>query len=365
MARYRFELATESDEPALRRVMANVSMPGSIEIAFGREPDYFRSNCVLGPEHQTIVCRDTQRSNQIVGLATRSVRCLYYRHRIRRIGYLASLRIVRSARNKSVLSRGYQFIRELHESDPNPPEFYVTTIADGNVAAIRSLTTGRASLPTYRKLTTLHTLAISQNGPRSRPQPEIDVHQPVGLQEVASALRQIKLRRNLQPDYSVADFEPGGTFDGLNAENTFILTKCGQLAAIGGTWDQRHFRQSVVRDYSTHVRLLRPLHNLISSVWRRAPLPQPGRDLQVAYLAFPWVRDSHVGTFQQLIEEARRRLSKSVRTLLAGFCENDPLLPVAKRLAHFDYRSTVYAVSWDGMTVPENKTPYYLELGCL
>ena len=85
MSPCRFELATESHEPALRRVMADVSMPGSIEIAFEREPDYFRSNCVLGPEQQTIVCRDTH-SDNIVGLATRSVRNMHYQSEIRRIG---------------------------------------------------------------------------------------------------------------------------------------------------------------------------------------------------------------------------------------------------------------------------------------
>jgi len=366
MSPCRFELATESDEPALRRIMADVSMPGSIEIAFEREPDYFRSNCVLGAEQQTIVCRDTHRGNRIVGLATRSVRNMHYRNKIRRIGYLGSLRLLPSARKQSVLSRGYRFVRELHESDSNPPDFYITTIAEGNSAAIRSLTTSRADLPTYRKLTTLHTLAISRGSSGARPAPDIEIHQPTQLPEIAAALRQVESHRNLEPDYIAADFEPGGTFDGLKAENTFIVTKRGQLSAIAGIWNQQHFRQSIVRHYSTPVALLRPLHNLISSVCRRrAPLPRTGRPLELAYLAFPWVRDSDPSVFRLLIKEAQQRLSKTVRTLLTGFCENDPLLPVARRFAHFDYRTTVYAVSWKDMVVPDNSTPYYLELGCL
>ena len=364
MSPCRFELATESHEPALRRVMADVSMPGSIEIAFEREPDYCRSNCVLGPEQQTIVCRDTHRDN-IVGLATRSVRNMHYQSEIRRIGYLGSLRLLPSARKQSVLSRGYRFVRELHESDPNPPDFYITTIAEGNTAAIRSLTTSRANLPTYRKLTTLHTLAISRGASGSPPGPDIEVHQPTQLPEIAAALRQVESHRNLEPDYVAADFEPGGTFDGLNVENTFMLTKRGQLSAIAGIWNQRHFRQSIVRHYSTPVQLLRPLHNLISFVCRRAPLPRTGRALELAYLAFPWVRDSDPSVFRRLIKEAQQRLSKTVRTLLTGFCENDPLLPVARRFAHFDYKTTVYAVSWNDMVVPDNTIPYYLELGCL
>lgn len=366
MSPCRFELATESDEPALRRIMADVSMPGSIEIAFEREPDYFRSNCVLGAEQQTIVCRDPHRGNRIVGLATRSVRNMHYRNKIRRIGYLGSLRLLPSARKQSVLSRGYRFVRELHESDSNPPDFYITTIAEGNTAAIRSLTTSRADLPTYRKLTTLHTLAISRGSSGARPAPDIEIHQPTQLPEIAAALRQVESHRNLEPDYIAADFEPGGTFDGLNAENTFIFTKRGQLSAMAGVWNQQHFRQSIVRHYSTPVALLRPLHNLISSVCRRrAPLPRTGRALELAYLAFPWVRDSDPSVFRLLIKEAQQRLSKTVRTLLTGFCENDPLLPVARRFAHIDYRTTVYAVSWKDMVVPDNSTPYYLELGCL
>ena len=365
MSRYKFELATQSDDPALRRIMADVSMPGAVEIAFQREPNYFRANCVLGPDQQTIVCRDAHRDNQIVGLATRSVHNLHYQGDVRRIGYLGSLRLLPSARKQNVLSRGYRFVRELHEADANPPDFYITTIADGNAAAIRSLTTNRADLPTYSKLTTLHTLAISRRASRSAPGPDIEIHQPTNLPEITAALRQIEPHRNLEPDYGETDFEPGNTFDGLAAKNTLMLTKHGQFVAIAATWDQRHFRQSVVRDYSPSVRLLRPLHNLISAICRRAPLPRIGQTLDLTYLAFPWVRDGDAGVFRVLIEEVQRRLSKTMRTILTGLCENDPLLPVARRFAQFDYKTSVYAVSWKNIAIPDHTTPYYLELGCL
>ena len=41
MSRYRFDLATEADDAALRRVLADTPMPGRIAVSFRREPSYF------------------------------------------------------------------------------------------------------------------------------------------------------------------------------------------------------------------------------------------------------------------------------------------------------------------------------------
>ena len=62
-----------------------------------------------------------------------------------------------------LLARGYQFLRQLHAD--RRADFYLTTIADENRAAIRLLTSGRAELPVYNPWGRYITLAI-------RPRPD-------------------------------------------------------------------------------------------------------------------------------------------------------------------------------------------------
>ena len=97
MTRYQFELATPADDQAIRRVMAETPMIGSVTVSFQREPSFFEANDVLGRDWQAVVCRDTKQ-DEIVGVATRSVRPLYVNGIPRRIGYLSGLRFVRHAR---------------------------------------------------------------------------------------------------------------------------------------------------------------------------------------------------------------------------------------------------------------------------
>ncbi len=103
MARYRFEIARPEEDAAIRHIMASTPMDGAMTLAFQREPNYFRSNCVLGSDQQTILCRDME-SGQPVGLATRSVRELFVGGQRHRVGYLRGLRFITSVRRRGLLS---------------------------------------------------------------------------------------------------------------------------------------------------------------------------------------------------------------------------------------------------------------------
>ena len=51
----RFALATEADEPAIRRMLRDNPMRGSIDVSFEREPGYFRGAALAGGDDETIV----------------------------------------------------------------------------------------------------------------------------------------------------------------------------------------------------------------------------------------------------------------------------------------------------------------------
>jgi hypothetical protein len=372
VTRYRFELAEPADDAALRRLMAQTPMDGRVMLSFQREPGYFDANCVLGRNRQTIVCRDVEQ-NEIVGLATRSIREMYIAGRATRVGYLSGLRIAERARRQDVLARGYRFLRELHEADPHAPDYYLTTIAEDNTVAIDQLTSRRAGLPAYHPLTRLHTLVLPIHRRPSRSKPEsratCRISTADDIQEVIEFLNASGAQKTFFPKYQQADFEPpDATFRGLQTSSICVATRNGQIIGTAGVWNQQAFRQTVVSGYQPAVRLLRPLLNLWSRVTGGIQLPAIGSSLGAAFVCLPVVSDNEPAVFTALLQQLMRIAPADVPCLLLGLCDNDPWLPLAQSLSRSRYTTRLYAVNWSAApasVVSPSAKPYYLELGCL
>ena len=372
MTRYRFELAGPDDDAVLRRLMAQTPMKGGVSLSFQREPHYFDANCVLGTDHQTIVCRDLE-MNDVVGLSTRSVRELFVDSQPKRVGYLSGLRIAEHARNRGLLAHGYRFLRELHDADPDPPDYYLTTIAEKNTLAIKQLTSGRAGLPGYYPLSTLHTLVlpIRKTSLISKPASRLncEVGPPEDLPEVVQFLNTTGARKTFFPRYQAADFQqPDCTFRGLSTSSILVARRNGQIIGAAGVWSQRDFRQTVISDYEPAMQLLRPLLNAWSRVTGGIHLPKVGSVLEAAFLCFPVVASDDPAVFQLLLQHLIQIAPNEAKCLLIGLCEHAPLLATARALSRSEYTTRLYAVNWGSF--PERLvTPcagqYYLEAGCL
>jgi len=85
----RFTLVDSSQEPQLRMLMRTVTMPGAIELANTREPDFFKGLCVEGTAHQVVTAVD---NGVVVGMGVRSVRPMFIDGVPMEFGYLSGLR---------------------------------------------------------------------------------------------------------------------------------------------------------------------------------------------------------------------------------------------------------------------------------
>src|SRR5437868_6568504 len=146
MSRYRFELATPADDADLRRVLAETPMPGAVTVSFRREPSYFGAAVVDGRFRQVVAARELE-DGRVVGFGSRAVGERYVNGRPEPIGYLSNLRLLPAHRNRGLVARGYAYFRKLHGD--GKARLYLTTIAEGNAAALTILTSGRAGLPRY------------------------------------------------------------------------------------------------------------------------------------------------------------------------------------------------------------------------
>src|SRR5436309_10020001 len=155
--RFEFSLAGEAEDEALRTLLRPISMPGNITLSFHREPSFFLAEQAGNITSQVLGCKDRQK-DQVVGMGSRSIRCVYIDGKPTRVGYLSMLRGITEARGNIALARGYKYLQTLHADGAVP--YYFTTILDDNTTAKALLTSSRAGLPVYKSIAHLITYLI-------------------------------------------------------------------------------------------------------------------------------------------------------------------------------------------------------------
>jgi hypothetical protein len=138
---------------------------------------------------------------------------------------------------------------------------------------------------------------------------------------------------------------------GLKTADFCRLSKNGRLIACGALWDQRAFKQTVIRDYAPWLRLIRPIANSINRIINGSRLPGVGETLAIGFashLAFESPTPSALlGLLNTLRRAAKQR---NIEYLTLGFDARDPNLKVVqKNHGCREYRSRIYVVRWRGI----------------
>jgi hypothetical protein len=344
----RFVPATSGDDGAIRRFLRDNPLGGEISLSFEREPNYFAGGNIAGADDQTILGFENGR---LVGMGRCSLRDRYLNGESRRIGYLCDLRLDASARGRfDVLRRGYQFFHELHRD--HPADAYFTSVTADNFRSLRFLERGLPGMPAYLPLTDFVTLLIPvpRSGRRSirtgaggmKIQAASEEHIPAMVELLNSHARQFNLATVWDEDKirSLADH-------GLPLANFHLVVVEGKIVACGGLWDQRCFRQIVIRGYSHRLARARPWLNF-AAVFGGPKLPPIGSTLAqglLSPLAAPLNDPQCLLALidSSLVLASRRRLD----FLTLGFAAADPrLAAVRSRFRGREYVSRLFQVHW-------------------
>jgi hypothetical protein len=335
-----YAVATARDEAAIRRLLRDHPMRGAVSLSFEREPDYFHGAHLGGADEQTIVAYDRSR---LVCMGRCTTRSGWINGEPRRIAYLGELRLDATARGRlSILRGGYAFFRNRHA--PAPADFCFTSIAADNAPALRLLEHGVAGLPRYSFLTEFATLVIPvrRTAPRAGP-PTATATYP----ELAEFLNAGGPRFQLAAQWDESRLRSLEAH-GLRQEDFKVIRAAGRIVAAAALWDQRAFRQIVVRGYSPLLAGARPLVNLAARVRGAPTLPAIGSILANAFLSPLATAPGHESALPALIDAlAQDATRRGLSFLTLGFAANDPRLPLVRR--HFStrtYASRLYQVAW-------------------
>ena len=342
MSRYRFEAATPADDGALRARMAADWMRGPLSVSFRREPDYFAGCALQGEAPQVHVCRDTS-NGAVIGMAARLMARCWVNGETQRVGLLSDLRLAPEGRGGTLLVRGFKVLRQMHEIDPVP--FYLTAIVDGNRAALQSIATGRAGLPSYRDLGLMRTPALFLDfdkpaltlpGVRFRRATADDAAALAELHKAAAPRRQFS---------RVIDWR--ALPPGLALTNFFVAERGSHLTAAVAAWDQHALRQTHVETYTPWLTALRPLINAVARISPLKPLPAPGQRVPYLYLSHLLARDDEVALWQGLLRHVYRELRQGPwHYMICSLHERDPLAAVLNEYRAINAAGRIFAVHY-------------------
>ena len=339
-----FRLATPADDAALRALLRRDAMPGSVRLAFGREPNFRAALELQGADAQILLA---EQDGEIVGTGSRVTREVFINGVPQRIGFLSGLRAAPQVRGGTGLARGYRFLRELHDAQPVPA--YLTTIMADNHEARAVLESGRAGLPRYRFVGNLTTHALPVQcrrrtiGARGI---EVRTAAELGVTETVRWLNAAGRQRQFFPVFNETDFG-SPLLRGLELPNMFIALRDGTPVGSMAVWDQSSFKRFHVAGYAPWLAAARPIWNLVARLRGAQPLPPPGHALSVVFGAWWLVQPDDADVAAVLLE---RVLDEAAKTG-AGFCvvgcmDDDPNARLFEQRRTIALHSRVYLVDW-------------------
>ena len=339
----RFARATPDDDAAIRRLLRDNPLSGAISLSFEREPGYFAGAHLTGASDDTILAFENAR---LVCMGRCTTRAGSLDGTARRIAYLGELRLDATAANRLALLRGgYRFFRE--RSTAAPADFTFTSISADNHRALRLLERGLPGFPTYTFLTEFVTLVLAVPRRPLRTALATVPASPDRLDALVSLLNDHAHRHSLAPVWTAENLLALGRH-GLPVEHFQLSFAGSRLVAAAAIWDQRAFRQTVIRGYEPALATPRPLPNLSAPPFGPPPLPPARSTLATAYLSPLALAADHGAALPDFVAASLNAArARHLEFLTLGLVAPDPRLPrLVQRFGPRLYRSRLYRVTW-------------------
>lgn len=337
-----FAVATAADDAEIRALLRASVTPGTVRVAFTREPSYALGEALGGAVDHTIIARHDGR---LVALGRSSTRTLHCNGTPRRIGYLSELRVLPGVNlGAKVLRDGYAFLREVLRADD--AEGWFTSIANDNTRARTVLELGgKLGVPSYTHVADLETLLVAAKGAEPRRDATLLSPTPVDRDELSAFLHAHAPTSQLTLTWDDARWTALAAH-GITPQHFHVLRSGGRITAAAAIWDQRPFRQVVVDSYAGSLQHSRIMVNILQLAMGKPPIPTPGHPLRQASVLGATVADTAMWAplWTQLRSVAA---AAGLQWLLLARDTRDAALPQLKAmLSPRLYQTRLYDVAW-------------------
>jgi hypothetical protein len=365
--RFVFALASPGDSDEILEILEEGHYSGKMRLLYTRRDDAFASLMKEGEEVNIITCRDTLH-NTIASIGACALRTLYVNGEPARVGYLFNLK-TRSRYRKMFrfLHKGYDYCRQVLENKNSP--FCLMTILEGNEYAIKLLEKRRSFMPDHYPLGTYEVYAFKTRM-RCKSIPGLDFRQCTRA-DMAAVVRFLNERgKNYQffPVVNLEDFQEENITGPCFKDFYGLYNDRGELVACGAVWDQKKYKQYIIKGYKGFLKYIAPVSTLLPVFGYPHMLSKPNTVLNFFTLSFWAVKDNNPVFFNYFVKNISR-CSGEYRFFVIGLHETNHLKKALTQIPHFSYKSKIYLVDWEKTgnklsRLDKNRVPY-LECGTL
>ena len=279
-----------------------------------------------------------------------------------RLGYLGQLRVAASFRPSfALLDAGFEFCRGLHAAGDTP--IYLTSIVSGNRAARRLLTGLRSeAAPRFTPAGTLSTLVIRTGRSTRVPPPDgfrfVRGSDALG-EAIVDCLTRYGRRHQFSRCWSLELLASPEGARGLAWRDFTLALRDDRVVGCVACWDQRAFKQAIVRGYSSRLARWRQVLNAFAPLIGAPYLPAVGEPLASAYLSHFAVDDDRTDIARSLVARARAGLAPGIDYVIVGVASANPVSDaLLRQFRPRVYRSDLFVASWpDGHAIAETLAP--------
>jgi hypothetical protein len=326
-----FSVAAPEADAEIRRLLRENPMRGAVSLSLEREPNYF-AGCSLGSARDTTIV--ARKCGKVVCVGNCSVRMRFINGEAMPVGYLGGLRLDGSVAGRfDILRQGYRFFEEIAREDG--ASFYFTSIAADNTPARQFLERNLPGMPRYEFIGEFVTLVIPTRQRRTSRD----------FAQAEPSERFINERQkcfNLAANWQTEEFKE---LAHAGFRSSMHVSDGSRVAAAGVVWDQRAFKQTVVRGYSPVLRAVRPIVNACAK-FRGVRFPPVGETLSLAFLSPMTATVNSIATLVAAAAEIAQR--DGIELLALGLDACDPrLAQITNTFRAREYRSRLYAVHWN------------------
>jgi hypothetical protein len=347
-----YHVATLQDDQDLRAMLRENTMSSWVGMSFEREPSYFGAKDLVDDEITVIAHEDTP-SRAPIGMYTCRVLPVHVNGQPERVSYFGGLRVTPKYRNRfHIVRNGFKSINKLISAKGTVP-YRFTSVARENMIARRLLEARLPGMPVYSNVGELATLALSSTLGRKNK----NLLRRATVSDIP-ALVEFVNNHNRGYQFSTflteAWFHQASRSRGIDISDFWVLVDSHDICACIAVWDQRTFKQTVVRSYSTPLRFLRRGYNLWAAIANRVPLPAVGQTLDQAYLSFVTIDDAVLDDCIEIIREALGCVrDNGARVGVLGLSPDNPMYEhINAALPAHEYRTCIEIVSWPNEPEP-------------
>ena len=338
-----YTMATLDDDNSLRRLLSENSMDSWVNISLEKEPSYFNAQNLMGQSY-TMIATDTVIKKK-VGMYSCSYMQMYLNQKVQEIAYFGELRVDEEHRNKiRILKNGYKSLKTLLPYREKE-SLYITSLASQNYKARRVLEARLKGMPTYTPIGEMSTLIFATSFKNENK--KIIKASEKDISRIVKFYNKCAKRYHFSPHLTQTWLSELSVEKGLSINDFYIFEHNGEIEACFALWDQREFKQSVIKSYKKPLSTFRPLYNIFAKYTKRLELPKENTRLEQVYIAFFATTKSELHL--ELIQEAASiAKAKGVKACILGLSSQHPnLKSLQKKLKANVYKTCIEIVGFE------------------